>query len=93
MTTVAAEPYQWLFDGDLRPANTALVIIDMQIDFCGIGGYVDRMVYDLSLTRAPTEPIGRCSMPCGHDAALRMVTIQDGVFGAVADADALCAAP
>ena len=55
--TLAAEPYPWPFDGDLRPQNTALVIIDMQIDFCGVGGYVDAMGYDLSLTRAPIEPI------------------------------------
>ncbi len=56
---VAADPYRWPYDGDLRPANTALVIIDMQVDFCGTGGYVDRMGYDLSLTRAPIEPIAR----------------------------------
>ena len=56
---VAANPYPWPFDGDLRPENTALIVIDMQTDFCGIGGYVDRMGYDLSLTRAPIEPIGR----------------------------------
>ena len=53
----AAEPYRWPYDGDLRAANTALIIIDMQIDFCGIGGYVDKMGYDLSNTRAPIEPI------------------------------------
>ena len=56
---VSAAPYAWPFDGDLRAANTALIIIDMQHDFCGIGGYVDKMGYDLSLTRAPIEPISR----------------------------------
>jgi len=54
---VGADPYPWPFNGDLRPENTALIVIDMQIDFCGIGGYVDRMGYDLSPTRAPIAPI------------------------------------
>ena len=54
---VKANPYPWPFDGDLRPDNTALIIIDMQTDFCGPGGYVDAMGYDLSLTRAPIGPI------------------------------------
>jgi len=57
VTTIDSAPYPWPYDGELRPENTALVVIDMQTDFCGTGGYVDHMGYDLSLTQAPIEPI------------------------------------
>ncbi len=56
---VNAAPYPWPYNGQLRPDNTVILVIDMQTDFCGRGGYVDTMGYDLSLTRAPIEPIQR----------------------------------
>jgi biuret amidohydrolase len=54
---VDANPYPWPYDAGATPANTALVVIDMQFDFVGRGGYVDRMGYDLSAVRAPIGPI------------------------------------
>jgi nicotinamidase-related amidase len=59
LSYVAADPYPWPFDGDLRRENTALIVIDMQTDFCGKGGYIDLLGYDISLTRACIAPIQR----------------------------------
>ena len=54
---VRSDPYPYPYNGDLRPDNTVLIVIDMQTDFCGKGGYVDKMGYDLTLTRSPIEPL------------------------------------
>jgi nicotinamidase-related amidase len=59
MATVVADPYPWPWAGALQVDRTALVLIDWQTDFCGPGGYVDRMGYDLSLTRTPLGPTQR----------------------------------
>jgi nicotinamidase-related amidase len=60
MTTfVPAEPYAWPYRGDLRAENTALVVIDMQTDFCGEGGYIHLLGYDISNSRACIAPIKR----------------------------------
>lgn len=56
---VEADPYPYPYNGELHPENTVVLVIDMQVDFCGRGGYVDKMGYDLSLTRAPIEPIAK----------------------------------
>ncbi len=53
---IDAQPYSWPYDGKIDPAHTAMINIDWQVDFCGEGGYVDAMGYDLSLTRAGLLP-------------------------------------
>jgi biuret amidohydrolase len=74
---IAADPYPWPFDGDLRPQNTALMVIDMQTDFCGIGGYVDKMGYDVSLTRAPIGPI-RAVLKAMRGAGFQVIHTREG---------------
>jgi nicotinamidase-related amidase len=54
---IEAIPYNWPFDNIIDPGKMALMIIDMQIDFCGKGGYVEQMGYDLSLTAQAIAPI------------------------------------
>jgi nicotinamidase-related amidase len=79
MTTrfVAADPYPWPYDGDLRVANTAVMVIDMQTDFCGVGGYVDTMGYDLSLTRAPIAPLARV-LAAARGAGVHVIHTREG---------------
>ena len=74
---IPANPYPWPYNGDLTPANTALIVIDMQTDFCGVGGYVDKMGYDISLTRAPIEPLKKL-MPALRSAGYTVMHTREG---------------
>ena len=49
--SIDARPSDWPHDGRLEPSETALLIIDMQRDFCDEGGYIASMGYDVSPAR------------------------------------------
>lgn len=49
--SVSAEPYQWPCAGPVDLRRVALLIIDMQVDFCGKGGYIDSQGIDIGPVR------------------------------------------
>jgi biuret amidohydrolase len=81
---VAAEPYIWPYDRTFDAATTALILIDWQVDFCGPGGYVDAMGYDLNLTRAGLGPTATV-LAAARDAGLLIVHTREGHRADLAD--------
>jgi nicotinamidase-related amidase len=74
---VDADPYPWPYDGAIDPARTALICIDWQVDFCGEGGYVDLMGYDISLTRTPLGPAAEV-LAAAREAGIFVIHTREG---------------
>src|SRR6195256_5672159 len=55
LATIAAEPQT--ITVDLK--RSAMIVVDMQNDFCAPGGWVDWLGADLSPERAPIKPLQR----------------------------------
>jgi nicotinamidase-related amidase len=82
--SVPAQPHAFPRSGDFRAANTALAVVDMQVDFCGPGGYMDRLGADLELLRAPIGPIARV-LAAARGAGLRVFHTREGYRPDLAD--------
>lgn len=76
--TVSADPYEWPYDGDIDPSRTALLLIDWQHDFCGPGGYVDTMGYDISMTRRGIEPTRSVLKACRNVPGFSIIHTREG---------------
>jgi nicotinamidase-related amidase len=61
-----------LSDQELAAADTALFVIDMQVDFCAEGGMMERGGADIARLRAPIEPI-RTLLAAARAAGLTIV--------------------
>ncbi|MEO3753250.1 isochorismatase family cysteine hydrolase [Streptomyces sp. B6B3] len=77
MSSINATPYAWPFDGEIAVARTALLCIDWQTDFCGAGGYVAAMGYDISLTRAGLAPTARV-LAAAREAGMTVIHTREG---------------
>ena len=52
---VLAESYPFPWNGDLRPENTAVLVIDMQLDYCGKDGWAEMAGADMAVMRSPID--------------------------------------
>mmetsp|Transcript_1637 Transcript_1637/g.2984 ORF Transcript_1637/g.2984 Transcript_1637/m.2984 type:complete len:228 (-) Transcript_1637:1393-2076(-) len=73
---IDAEPYKWPYNGDLTKDNTCLIVIDMQVDFCAKGGYVDQMGYPL-YTREPIDYIANI-LSCLRKEGFHIIHTREG---------------
>ena len=55
--SVPGDPCAWPLEQDVPSQACAVVVIDMQGDYCEPGYYMDRAGFDLERLRAPIEPI------------------------------------
>jgi nicotinamidase-related amidase len=74
---VKASPYLWPYDGSVPVDRTALICIDWQFDFCGKGGYVDSMGYDIELTRAGLPATARL-LQHARDVGILVIHTREG---------------
>jgi nicotinamidase-related amidase len=63
--------------GQFDPARTALLVIDMQRDFCAADGYMHRLGCDLDRLRAPIEPL-RGVLDAARQAGLTVIHTREG---------------
>ncbi|MEL6577030.1 MAG: isochorismatase family cysteine hydrolase [Pseudomonadota bacterium] len=81
--SVHADPYPWPLE-PLGPAQCALIVIDMQRDFCGADGYVAQLGADIAPLAACVSPIARC-LEAARRVGMRVVYTRQGYRPDLAD--------
>lgn len=74
---IAARPFDYPYDGHLDPAVTALLVIDLQVDFLSPDGYFARKGYDPSPLRA-IIPNVNAVIAAARDAGCTIVHTRQG---------------
>lgn len=84
MTAIAAQPFDFPYDGQLNPKAIALVVIDMQRDFLSPDGYFAQQGYDPSQLRTIIPVVSRLIEGC-RAAGVRIVHTRQGYRADQAD--------
>ena len=86
MVQVPADPFAFPRDAQMSPGDSALVVIDMQHDFCSPGGYWSAIGGDPAVLAAPIPNIAH-ALKGARDAGLHVVHTRVGRRADVIDAD------
>lgn len=82
-----ARPFDFPYNGEFDPKRTAVLAIDMQIDFMSPEGYFTRKGYDTSPLRAIIDPIKRIT-DAARDAGCMVIWTRQGYRPDIGDASA-----
>lgn len=77
MNKVEASPYQFPIEGPFSPSQTALIIIDMQRDFCDQEGYMGRRGDDVAAARSLIPRISSLR-DCARAAGVHVIYTREG---------------
>ncbi len=81
---IRAEPFNFPYVGMLDPRKTALLVIDLQVDFVGEDGYFARKGYDPAPLRA-IIPSVKSLVTAARDAGCRIIWTRQGYRADLAD--------
>ena len=81
---IKARPFDYPYDGRLVPAVTALMVIDLQVDFLSPDGYYARMGYDPAPLRRILPVVGRLLDAC-RSTGVRVIHTRQGYRSDLAD--------
>ena len=82
---IKARPFDYPYDGRLDPARTAVLAIDLQVEFLSSDGYFARKGYDPAPLRAVIEPVKRLT-EAARDAGCLVIWTRQGYRADLADA-------
>jgi len=82
---IKARPFDYPYDGRLDPAQTAVLAIDLQVEFLSSDGYFAHKGYDPAPLRAVIEPVKRLT-DAARDAGCLVIWTRQGYRADLADA-------